>query len=264
MIKLIASDIDGTLVPDGSDQINPEIFQVITRLKSQGIYFAAASGRQWKSIERLFWPIRDQIFYIAENGAYVGARGRELFAFPMKLSQVRAIVKQVRALGTCEIMLSGKNVIYIESKDQAFIDYLIHGYHNEVEQVKDLLLVDAEIVKVSIYHGGYRAFEEAGVVMLPRWGDKLKVVTAGREWLDIMEKPVNKGAALKEIQESLGIFPEETMVFGDNLNDMEMLRQAKYSYAIGNARDEVKEAAGYLADTNINDGVLKVIRTLLR
>lgn len=264
MIKLIASDIDGTLVPDGSDQINPEIFQVITRLKNQGIYFAAASGRQWKSIERLFWPIRDQIFYIAENGAYVGARGRELFAFPMKLCDVRAIVKQVRALGTCEIMLSGKNVIYIESKDQAFIDYLIHGYHNEVEQVRDLLLVDAEIVKVSIYHGGYRAFEEAGAVMLPQWGDKLKVVTAGREWLDIMEKPVNKGAALKEIQESLGIFPEETMVFGDNLNDMEMLRQAKYSYAIGNARDEVKEAAGYLADTNINDGVLKVIRTLLR
>ena len=100
--------------------------------------------------------------------------------------------------------------------------------------------------------------------MIPKWGSKLKVVTAGREWLDIMERGVNKGAALKEIQESLGILPEETMAFGDNLNDIELLERAKYSYAIGNAREEVKEAANYVADTNVNDGVLKVLRTLVR
>ena len=50
MIKLIATDIDGTLVPDGSDKINPEIFEVIMHLKKQGIYFVVASGRQMKSI----------------------------------------------------------------------------------------------------------------------------------------------------------------------------------------------------------------------
>ncbi len=53
------------------------------------------------------------------------------------------------------------------------------------------------------------------------------------------------------------------MAFGDNLNDMELLGRAKYSYAIGNAREEIKKAANYLADTNVKDGVLKVMRTLL-
>ena len=53
------------------------------------------------------------------------------------------------------------------------------------------------------------------------------------------------------------------MAFGDNLNDMELLAQAKYSYAIGNARQEIKDAANYIADTNVNDGVLKVLRTLI-
>lgn len=264
MIKLIATDIDGTLVPDGSDKINPEIFEVIMKLKKQGIYFTAASGRQWKSIERLFFPVKDAIFYIAENGAYVGARGRELFTFPMKREDVYEIVKQVRQIPDCDVMVSGKDIIYIDSKNPIFIDYLINGYHNEVEQVEDLLSVKEEFIKVSIYHQGYQAYAAAGQIMEKHWGEKLKVVTAGREWLDIMEKEVNKGAALRVIQESLEITREETMVFGDNLNDLELLSMAEESYAIGNAREEVKKAAKYIADTNINDGVLKEIKKLLK
>ena len=62
MIKLIASDIDGTLVPDGAGEINPEIYKEILRLRGKGIQFAAASGRQWVSIERLFEPIKEKIF----------------------------------------------------------------------------------------------------------------------------------------------------------------------------------------------------------
>ncbi len=263
MIKLIASDIDGTLVPDGSDKINQEIFPVILQLKKQGIYFVAASGRQWKSIERLFGPIKDEIFYIAENGAYVGARGRELFTVPMAPDVVKEIIKDARKIPECDLMLSGKDIIYIESKNQVFIDYLILGYHNEVKQVEDLEEVNEIILKASVYHQGYNAFQAAGGIIIPKWGKRLKVVTAGKEWLDIMEPQVNKGAALCEIQESLGILPEETMAFGDNLNDMELLGRAKYSYAIGNAREEIKKAANYLADTNVKDGVLKVMRTLL-
>lgn len=264
MIRLIATDVDGTLVPDGSDKINREIFDVILQLKKRGVYFAVASGRQWKSIEHLFMPVKDHIFYVAENGAYVGVRGRELFTFPMNKKNVFEIVRQVRELGTCEIMLSGKDVIYIDSKDEVFINYLVNGYHNVVERVKDLLEVKEEIIKISIYHGGYNAYEAAGGLMIPSWGEKLKVVTAGSEWLDIMEKGVSKGWALQEIMDSLIIKKEETMAFGDNLNDLEMLQCAGISYAIGNAREEVKQAADFVADTNVNDGVLKVLKQLLK
>lgn len=270
MIKLIASDIDGTLVPDGSDKMNPEIFSVIMALKEYGIHFTAASGRQWRSIERLFGPMKDHIFYIAENGAYVGARGRALFTAPMKTDQLIQIIRQTRTLKDCEIMVSGRDVIYIDSKNEVFISYLVDGYHNDVEHVEDLVSFiqenkdSMEFLKASIYHQGYDAVHAAGETMIPLWSDKLKVVIAGNEWLDIMEKQVNKGVALKELQESLFVTPEETMVFGDNLNDIEMLNCAEYSYAIGNARDEVKQAARYVADTNVNDGVLKVLKKLLK
>ena len=52
------------------------------------------------------------------------------------------------------------------------------------------------------------------------------------------------------------------MAFGDQLNDLEMLNRAYYSFAIGNARPEIKAAARFQADTNVNDGVLKILRLL--
>lgn len=264
MIRLIASDIDGTLVPDGSSKINPEIFDVILKLKEQGIYFIAASGRQYPSIAKLFAPIKEDIFFIAENGAYIGARGRELISVPMNKEDVKKIVKQAREYEDCEIFLSGKEILYIDSKDEEFIKYLVEGYENEVEEVDDLLKVKEEIIKVSIYHKGFNAYEVIGKHMIPLWEERLKVVIAGSEWLDFMAQNVSKGTAIKEIQESLGISKEETMAFGDNFNDIEMLKEAHYSYAIGNAVDEVKEVARFITDTNINDGVLKVLKGLLK
>lgn len=81
--------------------------------------------------------------------------------------------------------------------------------------------------------------------------------------MDCMAKGVNKGHAVKMIQESLGITPQETMAFGDQLNDLEMLDRAYYSFAVANARDEVRKAARFQADSNVNNGVLKILKQLL-
>ena len=86
---------------------------------------------------------------------------------------------------------------------------------------------------------------------------------SGDMWLACMAVGVSKGSAIRILQESLQIRPEETMAFGDQLNDVEMLKQAYYSYAVENARPEVKETARFLADSNEDDGVLKVLRLLL-
>lgn len=74
--------------------------------------------------------------------------------------------------------------------------------------------------------------------------------------------PINadKGIALSEFQNRYGITPGETMAFGDNLNDASMLLRADLSYAIGNARKEIKSMTRFVADTNLNDGVLQILR----
>ena len=83
MIKLIVSDIDGTLVPEGTNDVNPEIFPLIRSLKARGVYFAVASGRHKCSIEKLFAPIRDDIIYITSNGAYTGTYSKTRAEFSL-------------------------------------------------------------------------------------------------------------------------------------------------------------------------------------
>lgn len=261
MIKLIVSDIDGTLVPDGSHEINPELLDVILKIREKGIQFAAASGRQWASIESIFGPIKKKVFYLSDNGAYVGCYGRNLFLNPIDRDTVMDVVRDVRRMEGLDVMLSGPDVVYLETENQEFADWLIHGYKFRVEQVPDLTEVDSQFIKISVYRK--TAVEEYTRELREKYQDRLKITIAGDMWMDCMKPGINKGQAVKLLQDSLGIKPEETMAFGDQLNDIEMLNQAYYSFAVGNARAEVKAAARFQTDTNVNDGVLKILKLLL-
>ena len=76
MIKLIASDLDGTLLPEGTMDVNPELFDVIRRLKKKGVTFAAVSGREYDSIAKVFEPVKDDIYFIAGNGGVISYQDR--------------------------------------------------------------------------------------------------------------------------------------------------------------------------------------------
>lgn len=159
-----------------------------------------------------------------------------------------------------DVVLSGPDVVYLETENKELVQWLVDCYRFEVKQVADVTKVPDEFIKVSAYkkHG----VEESTAAIRKKYQDLLKITISGDMWMDCMALGVNKGAAIQKIQESLDILPEETMAFGDQMNDVEMLARAYYSYAIGNARQEVKAAARFQADTNVRDGVLKVLRLL--
>lgn len=262
MIKLIVSDIDGTLVKDGENQVNPEIFDVIMRLKREKhIHFAAASGRQAASIEYTFDPIKKEIFYVAENGSYLGCFGRTLFLYPIERKPAMELICEIRSNPELEVMVGGAKGTYLETDNQKFIDWMTEGYHFHIIRVDDITKVDDEIIKIAAYKK--ENVQEIAGHFFDRYQDNLKITISGDMWLDCMRKDVNKGEAVRTLQESLGIAPEETMVFGDQLNDIEMLGRAYYSFAVANARDEVKKAARFQADANVNDGVMKILKLLL-
>lgn len=261
MVRLIVSDVDGTLVEDGTTNINPELYGVIRKLREQGVQFAVASGRQWVSIEKLFDPIKEKIFYISDNGAYVGCHGRNLFLNTLDIGLAQELIADVKQYGDLKLMVSGPDYVYMERTDQELVDWMVNGYRYEVRLVDDIASVTAPIIKVSIYREADVEGRAAG--LLSKYGGRMKMAVAGDMWLDCMATGVNKGQAVGLLQESLRIAPEQTMAFGDQLNDLEMLGQAYYSFAVGNARQEVRQAARFQADTNRNDGVLKVLKTLL-
>jgi hypothetical protein len=102
--------------------------------------------------------------------------------------------------------------------------------------------------------------EENGYAKLaPLWQDRLAVAVSTPTWTDIYHKETSKGVALKALQDHFDAKFHETMVFGDYFNDVSMLKEAHYSYAMGNAPQGVKEIANFETVSNDEYGVLQVI-----
>ncbi len=259
MIKLIASDVDGTLIKDSTPDLYPEMVRTIKKLKERGILFCAASGRQFQSLRNVFRDVADDIAYIAENGAHIHYQGKDIAVTPMKREYVEGIVKMIRPYyGECEIVADAASGGFIESKNQEFIDLLTFGYRNIYKPVEDVLKQDAEIIKIAVYRKeSIRDLSER--VFMPAWSSKVKVCISGEEWADFMDLSVDKGNALKTLESYLGIRREETMAFGDNNNDIGMMLAAGSSYAVDTAVDEVKKAAGNVCPGWREKGVYQII-----
>ena len=198
MIKLIASDIDGTLVRDGEHKLNPEFFDVILGLRKKGIQFAAASGRQWASIEAVFEPIKEKVFYLSDNGAYVGCHGRNLFLNPIRRDTAMELIRQIRQVPQLEVMVGGPDVVYVDTRDRKFVDWIVNGYRFQVKQVEDVTLITDEIIKVSAYKTLRHPGSDQGAYGAV-WGsaedDHLRGYVDGRHGSRGVQGPCHKGAS---------------------------------------------------------------------
>lgn len=262
-IRLVATDVDGTLVKDSSREVGDEVIEAIRKLTDQGIYVTIASGRQYGSIRRMFERAERNLLYIAENGAHIVKDGVTYGLTRMSREHVEEIMADLRSLygRDCHVVASTSKGCFLESKDEDFISLISEGYRNDVTLTEDILAEDAEFVKLAIYHkGSIRDIGEG--FLIPKWKEKVKVCMAGEEWVDFMDFSVDKGNALKTLQEGLGILAEETMAFGDNENDIGLLRAAGESYAVGNALPVVKEAAKHVCAPYWEQGVCQVLETL--
>lgn len=261
MIKLIATDIDGTLIQDSTPDLYPEIAEEIRRLTDRGIYFACASGRQYASIRNVFRDVADRIIYIAENGAHIRYQDRDLALTRMRGEYVKELILQLRGIPDCEMVVSTPEGSLLETHNPEFLDMMTYGYHNVFRVVDDVLKEGKPILKVALYHKD--SIRELGEdVLIPAWKDRLKTCVAGEEWVDFMDLSVDKGNALKEIQAAFGIAKEETMAFGDNTNDIGLMRAAGESYAVENAHPEVKAAAKHVCPSWKEKGVWQIVRWL--
>lgn len=263
MIRLIASDIDGTLVPDGTDKIDPRMFDLILRMKKAGIAFAAASGRQYLSIRKLFKPVMDDIYYITESGSVLRDRSKVYYQNIIDPRQLFDMIDDIRRIDRADIMLCSAERAYCEDASEMYI-WMRDSYKYDIRAIGDFRdNLHDDIVKISIYDPDEKAEEKVNEWFAPKWGETFKIVAAGTMWQDITAPGSTKGGAIKRLQSELGISREVTMAFGDNLNDLDMLDAAEESYAIGSARPEVREAAKHVADTLQNQGAVKAIEQYL-
>ena len=106
MIKLIASDLDGTILKNGAQELPEGFCELVRRLKEKGIQFAAASGRQYYNLRLLFAPVKDDIHYIAENGSLCVCRDQVISKGLIERELGLRIFKAIRERGGCHCLLS--------------------------------------------------------------------------------------------------------------------------------------------------------------
>ncbi len=263
-IRLIATDIDGTLVKDSTPWVYPEILTAIREWTDRGGYFCVASGRQYYSIRHMFEQVADRILYLAENGAHVRCGEKDILVQKMRRDYVEELMRQLRTYyEDCDVIVSTTNGSLLESHNDEFVRFIAEGYHNKYRVVEDVLAEPEEIIKIAIRRKG--SIRELGEkVLIPQWKDKIKACMAGEEWVDFMDASVDKGNALKVLQQYLGVTAGETMSFGDNDNDIGLIEAAGESYAVENGRESVKARAKHICPSYHEKGVYQVIDRLLK
>lgn len=257
MIKLIVTDLDGTLLDDNKN-INPSFWEVQKQLAAQGVLFAIASGRQFYNLEDTFSALRNELLFLAENGTFVRYQNREILVNELDKPSATTFIRIARSINNAFPVLCGKESAYIEDRYEPFVSD-VSRFFKRYQIVDDLTAVNDTVLKVSIFD-----FNDSATNTYPHYlsyVNDYNIAVSGPMWVDITSKTASKGAALEHIQQQLGISFDETMVFGDFLNDLEMMKAARYSFAMKNAHPDIIRASNAVTQfDNNHNGVVETIR----
>lgn len=241
MIKLILSDIDGTLLPYGRTKLSSRLFDLIGRLGERGVLFCPASGRQYHSLRTLFAPVADRLAYLCENGAILYGPGTEeeapiLAKTPMPRADALALARAVLEVPGCQVLISGANTSYVHRGSPQMERLMRDFTGNRVAVFGEPEEIEEDILKVSAFHP--QELGSAERALGPRWGERYHMAVSGPEWLDFML--ADKGTGLEQLCGALGVSPGQAAAFGDNYNDLPMLQRVGQAWIMQGAAEELK------------------------
>lgn len=284
MIKLIVSDMDGTLLAHDSS-ISKGNIEAIRYAQSKGVQFAIATGRDYSSLKGILEAYDLKCFSILGNGAQFCNENGEILSsayFPKKcFKQVLQIFDELKI----HYMIFTANGFYSTAEPNvvrdAFIDrcvvqfkrkredYLDDGCNQDMACMKlkkigdldDFINSSIDIIKVEAFNNDVSLIEKAkeklqeidGIAYLSSFDDNIEVT----------DKAAQKGLILENVIEELGYSKDEVMVLGDGLNDITLFERFKYSFAPGNANETIKAMAYQVVGACEEDGVSQAIYMML-
>ena len=261
-IKLVVADMDGTLL-DGRGETPQGFWDLLRVMARRGITFVPASGRQYATLERQFGHVGARVSYIAENGNLVVHEGRPISVSSLDPAAVNGLILASREASrhrNLGVVFCGLDGAYIERHDQPFVQEC-SKYFAKLDLVEDLTEVDDRALKIAIFD-----FDDSAAALEDHFQEAVggqQAVLSGKHWIDVMIPDVDKGKGVEQLQAELEVAPSQTVVFGDYLNDLEMLTKARWSFAMDNSHPKLKVTANYLAPSNLDGGVVTVLNHLL-
>ncbi|MEN4704251.1 Cof-type HAD-IIB family hydrolase [Pantoea agglomerans] len=264
-VKMIAVDMDGTFLDDNKQYNVQRFSRQYALLKQKGIRFVVASGNQYYQLQRYFPDIKDEIAFVAENGAWVSDCNEEIFCGELAQEKVHKILDILANEPDIAVVVCGRNGAYMHSSTSDEVMAMLANHYHRLEKRDDLYAIDDTIFKFSLKleHEGVDALLQRLHSRLGELENIMHPVSSGFGFIDLIIPGCHKAHGIALLQEKWGISDCEVLAIGDSANDIEMLRQACFSFSMANAADSVAAVARYQTQSNNDEGALNVISRVL-
>lgn len=268
-VKLIVTDLDGTLMAPDHLTVTKRTKEALRKAHGKGVKIAIATGRTLGLVDNVTKQIPFCDYVVYSNGAAVYDRNSKKDIYENRISpdMTGKLLEEIEKFDVYYNTYFDGGIYVPERKMQYYVNRgLPQEFLDEFMRLStvcsDMLLQSkgrsAEVIAI------YSVTDEQKKHFTDFFNEnKLYTTTSIPGEIEVTAPQVNKGTAIEGFCEKLGIDSSEVMAFGDAMNDYEMLSFAGESVAMGNACDECKKIAKYIADTNANDGLAKMVEELL-
>ena len=259
-IKLIASDMDGTLL-DENGQVPPETFDLILALRERGVRFVASSGRRYDRLCDFFSPVKDRMDFVASNGAQVFADGVQIDREVYSHLAIRRLAKTVAMFPNMHLALFDRTKSYLLDDEDKFVREVDKDLPN-VERIYELPSPQVSIIKASIFCDDGNVMDNA-YVLQREVGGLFTFAPSGSSYIDAMQPGISKASGIAQVMEYHGIDASEVMAFGDAMNDYEIIRFVGTGCAMANGRPALRAVADRVIGSNVEHAVQFEMRRVL-
>lgn len=261
--KAVAVDMDGTFLDDRKQFNHKEFDQILTEFEQRGVHFIVASGRPYVRLKQDFGKFASRMDFVTLNGSRLIIKDQEADSYLLNRDDVLKLIHDVHVkYGEMATMVFGRDIAYlhsnVEKDERDFLAYFA-GNSTVINEWNDL---PDKIYQITFGMDSSKA-AEIERDFNSKHDNQISAFASATFAIDVNTQGVNKGAGLKHLLEKMGMTGDDLIAFGDGGNDIDMLKFAKYSYAMANGMDKVKKQAKYIAPANTENGVFKVLQKYL-
>ena len=269
MIKLIAIDMDGTLL-NSKKELLEETKQYFRDFHNKGTetLLVLCTGRPESGIR----PYLKDLGYLEENHYIISQNGANIYESQTgkrvmdAFVDSKAIQKWIELGKTHDISVMGAGVDYYYSFDEdptEWMEFDVKIVSGKLKRITTEDSLSTDFYKLLLL-GDEEQLNEFETFIPQEWRNEFYVVRSQKYLIEVLTKGVNKAFGLEKLAKELNIQSSEIAAIGDAANDIEMLKYAGLAIAMGNASEEVKAISDIVTDTNENNGVIKAIDQLIQ
>ena len=261
MVRLIATDMDGTLLDD-EGKVPEETYELVHELHEKGVVFVASSGRRYDTLRWMFAPVADEVDYVCSIGCQVYADGNLLDREVFSTMDLRRLSETCLTFDCLHLVLYDTERTYLLDDQSHYVRELDKDLPNTV-RAYDPPSPDVSIIKAAVCYDRPTDVMDMVYVLERELGENLAFMPSGSTWIDVTPRGVSKATGLEQVMRYYGIRPDEALAFGDSMNDYSMLRFVGHPYVMGNARYAIKQIGEKVIGTNTEHAVQSELRKLL-